>query len=86
MDTVIFVLCAATAAACAWLLLRSYRRTGFRLLLLSGLCFTGLGMTNVLLILDRFVFLSVDLSPWRLALGLLSTLLLVAGLVLGDRP
>ena len=81
MDKVIYGLCSATALACAVLLLRSHRRTGFRLLLWSGLCFVGLCITNVLLVLDRFVFLDVDLSSWRLGVGFVAMLLLVFGLV-----
>jgi hypothetical protein len=82
MDKVIYGLSAATAFACAALLLRAYFRTRFRLLMWSGLCFCGLCLNNILLVLDKFVFLNVDLSPWRLGLGLASVLLLLAGMVL----
>ena len=82
MDKVIYSLCALSAFAAAWLLLRAYVRTHHRLLLWSGLCFAGLTATNVLLVLDKFVFTSVDLAPWRLLLGLVSVLMLVAGLIL----
>jgi len=48
----------------------------------SALCFAGLTLNNVLLVVDR-VFLpdSVDLSLWRLAVALGAVLLLVFGLV-----
>lgn len=82
MDKVIYALCALTALTCAVLLLRTYRRTNFRLLLWSGLCFTGLTLNNALLVLDRVVMVPVDLATWRLCLALASLLLLVAGLVL----
>jgi hypothetical protein len=82
VDKAIFALCALTALACAALLLRGYLRTRFRLLLWSGLCFVGLTANNVLLLLDKLVFTQVDLSTWRLLLGLVSVLLLVGGLVL----
>lgn len=82
MDKVIYSLCALTALSCAFLLLRSYWRTRFRLLLWSGMCFVGLTANNVLLVLDRMVFTEVDLSTWRLTLALVAVLLLVAGLVL----
>ena len=82
MDKAIFALCALTALACAALLLRGYLRTRFRLLLWSGLCFVGLTANNVLLLLDKLVFTQLDLSTWRLLLGLVSVLLLVGGLVL----
>lgn len=82
MDKWIYSLCAMTAAAAAILLLRGYANTRFRLLLWSGLCFTGLTLNNVLLVLDRIVFTAVDLSTWRLAIALASVLLLLYGLVM----
>lgn len=82
MDKLIYGLCAATACGCAVLLLRAYLQTRFRLLFWSGLCFTGLCLNNVLLVLDKLVFVETDLSPWRQALGLVSIGLLVFGLVM----
>lgn len=82
MEQVIFSLCALTAAACAALLLRSWLRTRFPLLLWSGLCFLGLTANNVLLVLDKLVLPDVDLSLWRLGTALVATLLLLAGLIL----
>jgi len=85
MASAIYTLCAITAFACAFLLLRGYVRTRFRLLLWSGLCFTGLFANNLILLLDRYVFLAVDLSPVRQAVAFVSVALLVVGLVLeGD--
>lgn len=82
MEKIIYSLCALTAAACAALLLRSYLRTRFRLLLWSGLCFAGLTLNNVLLVADRLVFTAVDLSTWRLATGLAAIVLLLWGLIM----
>lgn len=82
MDKIIYTLCALTSLACAWLLLRGYLRSRFTLLLWSGLCFTGLTLNNVLLVLDRLVYTAVDLSTWRIAIALVAVLLLVCGLVL----
>lgn len=85
MDKAIYALCALTALACAVLLLRSYLRTRYRLLLWSGLCFAGLTANNLMLVLDQVVFTHVDLSLWRFVLALISVLLLVGGLALeGD--
>jgi hypothetical protein len=36
----------------------------------------------MLLVLDRAIFTAVDMSTWRLAVALVSVLLLVCGLVL----
>lgn len=86
MNPLIYGLCALTALTCAFLLLRSHARTGFRILLWSGLCFLGLTANNVLLVLDTTVFAHTDLSSWRLGTALVSMLLLVAGLVIeGDQ-
>jgi hypothetical protein len=80
----VFLLCALTAFACTWMLLRAWLRSRARLLLWSALCFAGLTANNVMLVLDRLVFPSIDLSGWRLGLALLAVLLLVTGLVLED--
>jgi hypothetical protein len=82
VDKAIYGLCACTALAAATLLLRAFIHSRFRLLLWSGLCFVGLTATNVLLVLDKVVFTEVDLTPWRLLIGLISALLLVGGLIL----
>lgn len=82
MAKLVYLLCALTACACTWLLLRAYLASRARLLLWSALCFGGMALNNVLLVLDRLVFVSHDLSTWRLAVALAAVLLLVTGLVL----
>ena len=84
MGKLVFLLCALTAFACTWMLLRAWLRSRARLLLWSALCFAGLTANNVLLVLDRLVFTSIDLSTWRLVIALMAVLLLVTGLVLED--
>ena len=81
MEKFIYGLCALTAALCAALLFRAYSRTRFRLLMWSALCFAGLTVNNVLLVLDRLVFTSVDLSTARLTVALCALLLLLYGLI-----
>ncbi|MGH9942210.1 MAG: DUF5985 family protein [Pyrinomonadaceae bacterium] len=81
MSGVIYLLCAVTASFCAWLLLRAYRRSRYRLLLWGGLCFVGLTLNNVLLVVDRLVVSYVDLSTWRLVLALVSLMVLLYGLI-----
>ncbi|KRB94182.1 DUF5985 family protein [Noviherbaspirillum sp. Root189] len=82
MAPVIYALCAITSMLCSWLLLRGYRSNGYRLLFWSGLCFVGLSINNVLLILDRVVFATtVDLTTWRLATSLIALLPLLYGLI-----
>lgn len=82
MHQIVYALCAATAAACAVLLLRGYLNTRHRLLLWSGLSFAGLTINSLLLVLDRLVFPDVDMSTWRLVVALVAVLLLLCGLIL----
>ena len=77
----IYLLCAATSLACAGLLLRGYLRSRARLLLWSGLCFAGLALENLLLIVDVIVFPRVDLALWRGAPAVAGLMLLLYGLV-----
>lgn len=82
MSGVIYALCALTSMSCAWLLLRSYRKNRYRLLLWSGLCFVGMSVNNLLLIVDRIVFpTSVNLSTVRLVCALAALLPLLYGLI-----
>ena len=81
IGTVVYALCALTSIACAWLLLRGYARTRVRLLLWSGLCFTGLALNNILLFIDVRVLPDVDLSIVRTIPAVIGVLLLVFGLV-----
>lgn len=81
MAATIYTLCALTAFVCAWLLLQAYFRNRSRLLLWSGLCFAGLTLNNVVLVLDKLVFLAIDLSVWRSLLALGSMAILLYGLI-----
>ncbi|HEU4557029.1 MAG TPA: DUF5985 family protein [Longimicrobium sp.] len=81
MATVIYLLCALTALACAVLLLRGYAQSRVRLLLWVGLCFVGLTLNNVLLLIDVRVMPTLDLSLWRSLPALAGLLLLIYGLV-----
>ena len=82
MAKLVYLLCAVTATACTWLMLRAYLTTRTKLLLWSGLCFGGMTLNNVLLVFDRLVFVTHDLSAWRLGAALVAVLLLVTGLVM----
>jgi hypothetical protein len=78
---IVYSLCALTAALCAFLLLQAHVRSGYRLLLWSGLCFACLTLNNLLLVLDKLVISSVDLSLWRSSVALLAMCILLYGLV-----
>jgi hydrogenase/urease accessory protein HupE len=81
MGTLIYGLCALTALVCSCLLLQAYARGRYRLLLWSGLCFAGLTVNNLLLVLDKLVFPQVDLSVWRSSVALLAMIVLLCGLI-----
>ena len=81
MAAIIYSLCALTALVCAFLLLRAYARSRYRLLLWSGLCFCGLTLNNVLLVLDKVAFPDVDLSMWRTLTAAIAMAILLYGLI-----
>ena len=81
MAEAVYILCAATSAACAVLLFRAFRRSRARFLLWSGLCFAFLGLNNILLYIDLAVFDDVDMRLVRHATALAGLLLLVWGLI-----
>lgn len=82
MITLIYALCILISIVCAVLLLRSHAKNGNRLLFWSGMYFVGATLNNMLLLLDKTIFLtSVDLLTWRLLAGLAAILILLYGLV-----
>lgn len=79
---VVYILCFLTSAACAWLLWRSFRGNGARLLLWSGVCFFFLAANNLALVLDLLIFPErVDLRIIRLLLALAAVISLIWGFV-----
>lgn len=85
MPETVYILCAATSLLCAVLLTRSYLQARTRLLLWSALCFVGLLVNNLLLVLDRVVFTDVDLSIARSGTATGALTLLVIGLIWESR-
>lgn len=82
MAPVIYSLCALASLLCTVLLLRSYFANRYRLLLWSGLCFAGLSVNNVLLVVDRLILpTTVDLTTARLVTALIALLPLLYGLI-----
>jgi hypothetical protein len=78
---IVYLLCFLTSAACAWLLVRSYRTSQARLLLWSGLCFLFLAGNNLVLMLDLVVFQDADLRLLRHVLALSAVSILLFGFV-----
>jgi hypothetical protein len=81
MATLIYVLCALTSLACAALLLRAHRRSGARLLFWAGLCFVGLFLNNLLLVVAIPGVSTETLETWRSLPAVAGVALLVYGLV-----
>ena len=82
MASVVYGLCVITSILCATLLLAAHRRRPRRMYLLSGLCFCGLALNNLLLYAD-FIAIgpTVDLTMFRNLTAAVSVLLLLVGLI-----
>jgi hypothetical protein len=81
MGPIIYALCAVASLVCAVLLLYAYAKGGHRLLFWSGLCFTGLTLNNIFLVIDKIILPDGDLSTVRSAFALLGMIVLMYGLV-----
>ena len=85
LATVVYVVCAATSILCAGLLIRSYVAGRVRLLLWSALCFVGLAVNNILLVVDEKVVPDIDLQVLRDISGLAAVAVLLFGLIWESR-
>ena len=86
MAALIYALCALTSLACSVFLWRAWSAAGHRLLFWSALCFAGLTLNNVLLVLDKVIYpVEVDLIGWRLVAALSAVLLLLFGMIWEDQ-
>jgi hypothetical protein len=81
MPELVYGLCAATSVACAALLLRANRTQRTTLLFWSGICFMGIALNNLLLIVDLYVVPSVDLFLLRTGIAVAAMFALLFGLV-----
>ncbi len=82
MFTLVYILGTLTTLLCAVLLIRGYLSGRKKLLLWSGLCFSGLTISNALVFVDLVLFpTSIDLYLLRLATAALSMLVLLYGLI-----
>jgi len=85
MEEAVYLLCAITAAACGALLLRTYARRQFPLLLWCGLFFLTLTIENLILFADLVLFPQLDLSLPRNVIALLGVTMLLHGLISDTR-
>ncbi|MDF2694007.1 MAG: hypothetical protein K0S65_2390 [Labilithrix sp.] len=82
MGEAVYILCAVTSLVCAVLLVRAYLANRSALLLWSSICFVGLFLNNVLLVVDLVLTTSeTDLLLLRDATNAASVIALVVGLV-----
>ena len=81
MTPALNILTCCTTLLCAILLLRAFKRVRRRLLLWSGLCFVGLSISYLFVIVDLLVFPNTDLYTYRLGSTAISMLLLLYGLI-----
>jgi hypothetical protein len=75
------ILGSLTVGLCAILLLRAYIRVRRPFLLWCGICFTGLTLSNLFLILDLYVIPDVSLYRQRLMVAAASMLAMLYGLI-----
>jgi hypothetical protein len=81
LPATIYVLCMATSAICAALLVRTYVRTRSRLLLWTAASFTLLAVNNLLLVVDMLVVRHIDLWPFRALTFQAALLVLLYGFI-----
>ncbi len=85
MGAAIYLLGALVTLACAVLLLRAYVRVKRKLLLWSGICFAGLTISNILILVDLVIFPGVDLYVFRLSTAAFAMAILLYGLIWDSR-
>jgi len=84
MAELIYGLCTILSLAIAVMLWRQHRRMPTRMIYWTALCFSGLALSNLVLVLDKLVFPDLDLRVLRHSISLLSIGLLLFGLVYED--
>ena len=82
MIEAVYALCALASALCAVLLFCGFRDSRTSLLFWSSLCFVGLAINNLLLLIDLVILpTTIDLSILRATVALVSVSLLIYGLI-----
>lgn len=80
ISSIVYMLCAATSTICAILLYMNYRRSRTKLLFWSGVCFTGLALNNIILVVDLVLTgPTVDLTVYRALPAAVGLAALVSG-------
>jgi hypothetical protein len=79
--SLVYGLCLAASAACAFLLLHTWRKTRSRLLFWTALGFVFLAVNNLFLVADMVLFPKVELWPGRLLPNLAAVGVLLYGFI-----
>lgn len=82
MAALVYILCALTSLLCTVLLVRGWLRSRMPLLLWCSLGFAGLAINNALLVVDRLVLPSVEMSVLVAAPAALGMAVMLLGLIL----
>lgn len=85
MGIVVYFSCALAALGCAVLLLRAYFRSGTRLLLWAGVCFSFLTLNNALVTVDLLAFPNVSLLLVRNLAAFVGIACMLWGLIWDSR-
>jgi hypothetical protein len=80
-EPLVYAMCFLTSAACAWLLLSSFRHHRQPLLLWSAVCFCLLALNSFLVFIDIILLPDINLLSLRLATNLLAVGVLLYGFV-----
>lgn len=78
---IVYLLCLATSAVCAWLLMRSYLENRTRLLLWSAVAFGFLALNNLFVVVDLIVLPGFGLVALRHLAALAAAGVLLFGLI-----
>lgn len=83
MAELVYIMCAVMSSLCAFMLLRNFKGARSALLLWSGLCFAGLALNNIILVIDIVILPDIDFGGplIRYVLTSLSGTLLLVGLI-----
>ena len=79
--TLVYILCFATSALCAFLLARSFFTSRSRMLFWSAVCFALLALVNLFVIFDLVIFPAIDFRSYRLWLTLIAVAVLLFGFI-----
>ena len=81
MAEAVYLLCAAASAVCAALLVRAYFQNRRRILFWSAICFVGLMLNSIMVVVDLLLVPNVDLRLIRSLVALVALGSLLFGLI-----